>query len=92
MKFVFIQMLQEVMKSYAKKLTIQLDVNDLQEERITTLKDLFRSHRGDAALNFVVYEAEEKVKLHMPSRKQRVDISAELVESLEESQIHYKLN
>ncbi|HET8885389.1 MAG TPA: DNA polymerase III subunit alpha, partial [Salinimicrobium sp.] len=92
MKFIFIQMLQDVMKSYAKKLTIQLDVNDLQEERITILKDLFKSHRGDAALNFVVYEAEEKVKLHMPSRKHRINISAELLESLEDSQIYYKLN
>ena len=86
------QLLHDVMDTYAKKLTIQLDINDLKEERILLLKDLFKTHRGDHKLNFVVYEMKEQVKLHMPSRKQKVKISQELLEHLEAEQVAYKLN
>ncbi|MDT0649235.1 DNA polymerase III subunit alpha [Autumnicola edwardsiae] len=86
------QLLHDIMDSYAKKLTIQLDINDLKDEKITALKDLFRSHRGDHKLNFVVYEMKDQVKLHMPSKRQKVKISQELLEALEEEQVNYKLN
>ncbi|MEL6483805.1 MAG: DNA polymerase III subunit alpha, partial [Bacteroidota bacterium] len=48
--------LQDVMDSYAKKLTIKLDIARLQEKRIQTLKQTLKSHQGDHPLNFVVYE------------------------------------
>ncbi|MDT0641232.1 DNA polymerase III subunit alpha [Zunongwangia sp. F363] len=86
------QLLHDIMDTYAKKLTIQLDINDLKEEKISVLKDLFRTHRGDHKLNFVVYEMKEQVKLHMPSKRQKVKISQELLEALEEEQVNYKLN
>jgi DNA polymerase-3 subunit alpha len=40
----------------------------------------------------VVYELEEKVKLNMPSRKHKVNISQELLDELEKEQVSYKLN
>ncbi|MDT0689954.1 DNA polymerase III subunit alpha [Salegentibacter sp. F188] len=86
------QLLHDIMDSYAKKLTIQLDINDLKEEKIAVLKDIFRSHRGDHKLNFVVYEMKDQVKLHMPSKRQKIKISQELLEALEEEQVNYKLN
>ncbi|MGY5848087.1 DNA polymerase III subunit alpha [Salegentibacter sp. HM20] len=85
-------LLHEVMDTFARKLTIQLNIDDLKEEQISWLKDTFRNHRGDHILNFVVYEMKEQVKLHMPSRKQKVKISQELLKSLEEQQVMYKLN
>ena len=38
--------LQDVMETYAKKLTIQLDVANLQEKRIAVLKETLVSHQG----------------------------------------------
>ncbi|MBI6121140.1 DNA polymerase III subunit alpha [Salegentibacter maritimus] len=87
-----IYLLHDVMDQFAKKLTIQLDIADLQEEKIDWFKDVFRTHRGDHKLNFVVYEMKEQVKLHMPSKKQKVKISQELLHTLEEEQVMYKLN
>ncbi|PKD20612.1 DNA polymerase III subunit alpha [Salegentibacter salinarum] len=87
-----IYLLHDVMDHFAKKLTIQLDIADLQEEKITWFKDVFRTHRGDHKLNFVVYEMKEQVKLHMPSKKQKVKISQELLQTLEDEQVMYKLN
>ena len=80
------------MDSMAKKLSIQLNINDLKEEKITTIKDLLHMHKGNHALNFVVYDNDESIKLQMPSRKQKVKISQELLDELAEQDVHYKLN
>ncbi|MEM9001632.1 MAG: DNA polymerase III subunit alpha [Bacteroidota bacterium] len=84
--------LQDVMDAYAKKLTIKLDIATLQEKRIKVLKDTLVSHKGKHPLNFVVYERQEEIKLQLLSRKQKVDITSELLNVLEEQEVHYKLN
>ena len=92
LQFNNIQLLHDVMETYAKKLTIQLNIDELEEDRIDGLKDLFTEHAGENKLNFVVYEMKERIKLHMPSRKQKMKISQELLNALEEQQVLYKLN
>ncbi|WP_209402331.1 DNA polymerase III subunit alpha [Pseudozobellia sp. WGM2] len=85
-------LLQEVMETYAKKLTIKLNIDDLKEEGVYQLKDTLVSHQGSHPLNFVIYEMEQEIKVNLSSRKQKVQISSELLATLEEQQIHYKLN
>lgn len=92
LQFNHMQLLHDVMETYAKKLTIQLNIDELKEEKINLLRDLFQNHSGDNRLNFVVYEMKDRIKLHMPSRKQKVKISQELLNALEEEQVLYKLN
>ncbi|NAS32261.1 DNA polymerase III subunit alpha [Flavobacteriaceae bacterium R38] len=87
-----IQMLQDIMEAQAKKLTIQLDVSKLQQDRIQKLKSVISDHKGDHSLHFVVYEMQEEIKLTMPSRKQKVKISNELLEELDKQEVYYKLN
>ncbi|MEO0901422.1 MAG: DNA polymerase III subunit alpha, partial [Bacteroidota bacterium] len=84
--------LQDVMEAYAKKLTIKLDIDRLQEKRIKELKDTLISHKGKQPLNFVIYEMQEEIKLNLSSRKQMIHISSELLNTLEEQEVHYKLN
>lgn len=91
-QFTDMSLLHDVMDKYAKKLTIQLNIDDLKNEKIEWLKDTFQSHKGEHRLNFVVYEMKEQVKLHMPSRKHKIKISQELLEMLEKEQFMYKLN
>ncbi|WP_459212575.1 DNA polymerase III subunit alpha [Aquimarina rhabdastrellae] len=86
------QLLHDVLETYAKKLTIQLDINELNDPRIEFLKQTLSTHDGSHILNFVVYEMKEKLKLHMPSRTQKIGISADLLKALEEESIYYKLN
>ena len=92
MQFNSFMLLQEVMEAYAKKLTIKLNIDELKEESIHQLKDTLVSHKGNHALNFMVYEMEEKIKVNLSSRKQKVRISSELLHQLEENEVHYKLN
>jgi len=86
------QLLHDVMDVYAKKLSIQLQISDLQETRISKLKELFTMHKGDNLLNFIIYDTEEQIKLNMSSRRQKVKISQELLDELENNDVHYKLN
>jgi len=41
---------------------------------------------------FVIYDNAESIKLQMPSRKQKVKISQELLDELESTDVYYKLN
>jgi len=84
--------LQDVMDAFAKKLTIKLNIDRLQEQRIKTLKDTLTLHRGDHPISFVIYEMQEEIKLKLSSRKQKVKINSELLSELEAHEIHYKLN
>ena len=86
------QLLHDVMDTYAKKLSIQLNIKDLDKDKITSLKDLIKMHPGKQLLNFAIYDNEENMKLQMQSRKQKVKISQELLNELENSQVFYKLN
>jgi DNA polymerase-3 subunit alpha len=86
------QMLQDVMDSQARKLTIKMPVQALEEDKINSLKELFKMHKGDKQLHFEIYELEDKIKLSMPSRKQKVTISQELLDELEREQVSYRLN
>ena len=92
MQFNSFMLLQEVMETYAKKLTIKLNIADLKEEKVRALKDTFTNHKGEHAINFIVYEMEEKIKVNLNSRKQKVHISSELLQLLEKQDVHFKLN
>lgn len=92
LQFNSIMMLQDVMEAYAKKLTIHLKAEEIKEERIDILKSLINSHKGNHTLNFTIHEAESKIKLTMPSRKQKVNISNTLLTELENQNLFYKLN
>ena len=92
LQFNSFQLLHDVMDTMAKKISIQLNINDLKEERIRTIKELLHTHKGNHSLNFVVYDNDEKIKLQMLSRKQKVKISQELLDELTLEDVHFKLN
>ncbi len=85
-------MLHDVMDLQARKLTIKMQLDELVEERLELLKDLFRTHAGEKQLHFTMIDVAEKVKLSMPSRKTKVAISKELLDELKAGDVNYKLN
>jgi DNA polymerase-3 subunit alpha len=90
--FIAFKQLQDVLKENAKKLTIHMNLQDLTEEQIMALQELFSSHVGDHQLNFIVHQVEDKVQVHMPSKSQKVNICNELISELNQINIIYKLN
>ena len=92
LQFNSFQLLHDVMDKYVRKLSIQLNIKELESEKINNLKDLISMHPGSHLLDFVVYDNREQIKLEMPSRRQKVKVSQELLSALDEDQIYYKLN
>ena len=86
------QLLHDIMESYAKKLSIQLNIKEVSEEKIQSLKELLQMHSGNHTLKFVVYDDDDELKLEMSSRLQKVKISQELLEELKSQEVFYKLN
>ncbi len=87
-----VQLLQDVLEAMAKKLTLQLNIDELNEDRIGSLEKIVKDHQGKDILNFVVYDMEDQLKLTMPSRTSKVKISQELLNTLETQEVLYKLN
>ncbi len=92
LQFNSFQLLHDVMENYAKKLSIQLNIRDLQEESIMRLKELLQMHPGNQALNFIVYDNKEQIKIQMASRRQKVKVSQELLDELRRHDVLFKLN
>lgn len=91
-QFQSFKQLQDVMDSYAKKLTIQMDIRGLAEEKIEYLRKIFKTYRGNHLLNFVIYEPQEQIKIHLPSKREKVNICPELLDSLKEMDVYYRVN
>ena len=90
--FNYVQLLQDVMETFSKKITLCVDINDLSEELIDKLFLLASKFKGKKSLNITVIDKEEKLTLNLPSRSKKVNISSALLEQLEKEQINYKMN
>ena len=87
-----VQQLQDVLSKMAKKITINLDVKTLNENRIQKIDTVIKKYKGSHNLNFAVFDAAENLKLTMPSRTFKVDITNELIEELTDNEFKFKLN
>ena len=91
-QFINFEMLHDVLSKNSKKITLQVDIHQLESERIKQLKKELSGFRGDKPIFFDVIDPKKQIKLTMASRKQKVNISQELLSLLEENSWHYKLN
>ena len=91
-QFLNFEMLQDAVNDNSKKLTLQFDIRTLEPPEIQKLKKELKKFRGDKPLFFDVIDPEKSVKLTLSSRKQKVNISTELLNHLESKSWHYKLN
>ena len=86
------QLLHDVIETFAKKLTIQMNVREITESQVEFLKSSLITDEGKHTINFLFYEMSEKIKLQMGSRTKKVTITPDLLASLESESIYYKLN
>jgi len=91
-QFLTFEMLHDTLANNVKRLTLQLDLQELNSEKIQQISEIIQSHKGDKVLMVDVFHNAEKIKLTLPSRKQKVEVSNELLAHLEDESILYKLN
>ena len=86
------RLLQDVVNTMAKKLSIQLDIKDIEDEKIELINSLLKNHSGNNNLSFQVFDNDEKIMVDMHSQKQKINISSDLLSKLDDNKILYKLN
>ena len=86
------EQLQDVMDKQSRKLTIQLDIATLTNEKVLNLKETIRNNKGEKQLSFIVYEMQEKLKVTMISRTEKINITNEFLDLLKEKGVKYKMN
>ena len=59
LQFIAIQYLQDVLTTFAKKLIIQFNIAELQDQVIETLNEIFRNNTGDNTVTFEVMELQK---------------------------------
>ena len=91
-QFTSMQMLQDILANLAKKITLQLDINTIDQKMIATLEDFLERHKGENKVQFILYDLEEKMKLTMPSRTKKIAITNELISELDKMNYTFKLN
>jgi DNA polymerase-3 subunit alpha len=90
--FTDIQILQDVLEKQAKKLTIQLDIKQVNHININELNGILKKNEGSTPLDILVFDMEDEVKLNMHSRSVKINITNELLKTFETEEIRFKLN
>jgi DNA polymerase-3 subunit alpha len=104
-QFLDVKQLQDVLPQFAKKLSIQLDINDLQQAFVQQLNQLFTENKGENTVSFEILE-QETIKKIQPvvvpktlneeegnSESEQIDdVEIELPEIEEENQIITRLS
>ena len=92
LQFNVFQQLQDTLSSNSKKITLQLNINEFDENKLEGLKEVLKAHKGDRPVDIAFFEMEKKLKLVMHSRNQKVAITENFLIDLTASNFHYKLN
>ena len=76
----------------AKKITLQLPIEKINKQEVEAIDQVFKKHKGSQLLNFLIFDRKEKLKLNMPSRSSKINITKELLDELTENEYSFKLN
>ena len=92
LQFTEVHLLQDVLEKMSNKVTIQLEINDIDNKKLKLIQSILTEHKGTKPLHFTVYDTKEEVKLNLPSRTHKVSISNELLSTLKKEAFRFKLN
>lgn len=62
-QFIDVKQLQDVMSNFAKKLSIQMDIEDVQQSSIQQLNTIFQSNKGENTVTFEIVEFDKTKKI-----------------------------
>ena len=91
-KFINFESLHDAIKNNSKKLQIQLDLNTLDEHRVSEISEIVNKHKGEKTLTIQVFHEKEKVNLPLVSRKYKIDVSKDLLNKLDSVDLPYLIN
>ncbi|MGE0568398.1 MAG: OB-fold nucleic acid binding domain-containing protein, partial [Bacteroidia bacterium] len=92
LKVMKIDLLENVKENAFKNLKIKLEINDLTNQLIEELENLFNGHDGKCLVEFIVEDKNENMNVKLYSKSSRVKIDDELINALNKQNLEYELN
>ena len=86
------ELLDGIIDSSSKKITIKIDSSTLNFDEVKKLKKIFSKHKGSKPVYFDIHDTNNEFKLNMISEQTKVSITKDLLSSLEKEEFLYKLN
>ena len=91
-QFLNMELLDGIIDSSSKKITIKIDSSTLNLDEVKKLKKIFSNHKGSKQVYFDILDTNNEIKLNMISQQTKVSITKDLLKSLEKEEFSYKLN
>tara|TARA_S200000501_G_scaffold156960_1_gene148122 strand:- start:297 stop:632 length:336 start_codon:yes stop_codon:yes gene_type:complete len=91
-QFLNFQQLQDTLSSNTKKISIKIDAQLIEEDHIDYFKKLVKKHKGDQEIIFNLSANGNGLNINLYSVKNKVKISEELIKSLKEKKLEFRLN
>ena len=91
-QFLNMELLDGIIDSSSKKITIKIDSSTLNLDEVKKLKKIFSKHKGSKPVYFDILDTNNEIKLNMISQQTKVSITKDLLKSLEKEEFSYKLN
>jgi DNA polymerase-3 subunit alpha len=94
LKFTNFMLLHDVMDDKCEKITIQLNMSEINAEYVKHLHSVLKEYEiaGKQKLEFAIRERKEKIDLTLPSRGMKLNVSTEFFERLDKENIRFKIN
>ena len=92
LQFNHFQLLHDVLDNMTKKITFQAPIQEIDQDYIETITALVKKYRGKKGVHMAVYNREKEVHLTMQSQSAKIDINRDLIRTLKEKRLQYKLN
>jgi len=91
-QFLNMELLDGIIDSSSKKITLKIDSTTLNLDEVQKLKKTLSKHKGSKPVYFDIIDPKNEFKLNMISEQARVSITKDLLVSLEKDEFIYKLN
>ena len=91
-QFLNMELLDGIIDSSSKKITLKIDSSTLNLDEVKKLKKIFSKHKGSKPVYFDILDTNNEFKLNMISEQIKVSITKDLLSSLEKEEFLYKLN
>jgi DNA polymerase III subunit alpha len=86
-----IEPLSEILKNNKINVNITIGLKELDQLIMTKLEDIFNQTPGNSSVQFTIVDRLNDMKLNLPSRKLRVEPSAEMLNAIKEMNLEVKL-
>ena len=87
-----IEMLTDVREKYIKNISVEIDVERLNDQFISLIYDKIKVSDGNASINFIVNSRKEQMAISMRSSKYKVSLTNEMLYFFDELGLSYKLS